>query len=71
MKWYHKELHFQTAGRRAYLNITSEIAACLAESGINEGPLLCNAIHVAASIFINDDESGMLLDVIIDEQGRA
>jgi len=65
MKWCHKELHFETAGPMAYLNITSEITACLAESGINEEPLPCDFIHVPPSIFTNDDESGMLQDLII------
>jgi len=62
MKSYHKELHFQTPDRKAYLNITSEVETCLAESGIKEGLLLCNAMHITASVFINDDESGLLQD---------
>lgn len=62
MKSYRKELFFQTATRRAYLNITSQVEACLHESGIREGLLLCNAMHITASVFINDDESGLHAD---------
>jgi secondary thiamine-phosphate synthase enzyme len=59
MKSYRKELWFQTSGRRELINITSEVQRCLAESGIREGLLLCNAMHITSSIFINDDESGL------------
>ena len=59
MKTYRKELWFETANRRELINITSEIADCLAESGIQEGLILCNAMHITASVFINDDESGL------------
>ena len=59
MKTYRKELWFETANRRELINITSEIADCLAESGIQEGLTLCNAMHITASVFINDDESGL------------
>ena len=59
MKTYRKELWFETANRRKLINITSEIADCLAESGIQEGLILCNAMHITASVFINDDESGL------------
>ena len=59
MKTYRKELWFETANRRELINITSEIADCLAESGIQEGFTLCNAMHITASVFINDDESGL------------
>ena len=45
------------------MNITSEIKQCLAESGIREGLLLCNAMHITASVFINDDESGLHHDM--------
>jgi len=62
MKSYRKELFFQTATRRAYLNITPQVEACLHESGIREGLLLCNAMHITASVFINDDESGLHAD---------
>ena len=59
MKTYRKELWFETANRRELINITSEIADCLADSGIQEGLILCNAMHITASVFINDDESGL------------
>jgi secondary thiamine-phosphate synthase enzyme len=51
-----------TDTRRAYLNITPQINECLKESGIKEGLLLCNAMHITASVFINDDESGLHAD---------
>ena len=59
MKSYRKELWFQTAGRREYINITHQVQECLEESGIREGLLLCNAMHITASVFINDNESGL------------
>ena len=59
MKSYKKELWFQTKNRREFINITSEIASCLNESKIKDGLLLCNAMHITASVFINDDESGL------------
>lgn len=59
MKSYHKELWFEIPGRRGMVNITPEVEVCLAESGIREGLLLCNAMHITASVFINDDESGL------------
>jgi secondary thiamine-phosphate synthase enzyme len=59
MKSYRKELWFQTKTRRQLLNITSMVVDCLAESGIREGLLLCNAMHITASVFINDDEAGL------------
>jgi len=59
MKSYRKELWFDTSSRREYINITPEIQQCLADSGIKEGFLLCNAMHITASVFINDDESGL------------
>ncbi len=59
MKSYHKELFFHVPTRRAFINITSQVEQCLAESGIQEGLLLCNAMHITASVFINDDESGL------------
>ncbi len=62
MKSYRKELTFHTPTRRAFLNITPEVERCLAESGIQEGMLLCNAMHITASVFINDDESGLHRD---------
>jgi secondary thiamine-phosphate synthase enzyme len=59
---YRKELWFETPARRAFINITPQVAACLQESGIREGLLLCNAMHITASVFINDDESGLHQD---------
>ena len=59
MKSYRKELWFDTSSRREYMNITPQVEQCLSESGIKEGFLLCNAMHITASVFINDDESGL------------
>lgn len=59
MKSYRKELVFHIPQRRAFLNITPELETALAESGIREGLLLCNAMHITASVFINDDEPGL------------
>jgi secondary thiamine-phosphate synthase enzyme len=59
MKSYRKELWFDVPGRRAFLNITSQVEKCLAESGVQEGLVLVNAMHITASVFINDDESGL------------
>ena len=62
MKSYRKELWFETDSRRQLINITPEIKKCLNASGIVEGLLLCNAMHITASVFINDDESGLHQD---------
>ena len=62
MKSYKKELSFNTQHRRDFINITGLVEQCLAESGITEGLLLCNAMHITASVFINDDESGLHSD---------
>jgi secondary thiamine-phosphate synthase enzyme len=59
MKTYRKELWMNVPGRRAFINITPQIEECLKESVIKEGLLLCNAMHITASVFINDDESGL------------
>ncbi len=59
MNSYRKELWFNVPNRRQLLNITSEVEACLRESGIQEGLLLCNAMHITSSVFINDNESGL------------
>jgi secondary thiamine-phosphate synthase enzyme len=59
MKSYRKELSFETSTRRAFINITEDVEACLQESGITEGLCLVNAMHITASVFINDDESGL------------
>jgi len=63
MKSYRKELWFETRRRREFVHITPEVEACLAESGIREGLCLVNAMHITASIFINDDESGLHADL--------
>ena len=62
MKSFRKELVFNLPYRRQFVNITAEVEAALAESGIREGLLLCNAMHITASVFINDDESGLHSD---------
>ncbi len=62
MKNYRKELWFNVPARRAFLNITPEVEKCLRESGVQEGLLLCNAMHISASVFVNDDESGLHAD---------
>jgi secondary thiamine-phosphate synthase enzyme len=62
MRSYRKELWFNVPTRRAFINITSEVQNCLHESGITEGLALVNAMHITASVFINDDESGLHLD---------
>ena len=59
MKSYRKELWFEVPTRRGLINITPTVEDCLRESGIKEGLLLCNAMHITASVFINDDESGL------------
>jgi secondary thiamine-phosphate synthase enzyme len=59
MKSYRKELWFEVKHRRELINITPILDECLRESGITEGLLLCNAMHITASVFINDDESGL------------
>ena len=62
MRSFRKELWFETPTRRAYLNITPQVEACLRESGIREGLCLVNAMHITASVFINDDERGLHAD---------
>ncbi|MCF6184737.1 MAG: secondary thiamine-phosphate synthase enzyme YjbQ [Bacteroidales bacterium] len=62
MKSYRKELWFNTTKRRQLINITSDIEKELQKSGIKEGLLLVNAMHITASVFINDDESGLHKD---------
>lgn len=59
MKSFRKELTFNVPSRRGFLNITPEVTRALEESGIQEGLLLCNAMHITASVFINDHESGL------------
>ena len=62
MKSYRKELWFQVPQRRGFVNITPDIEACLRESGVSEGLCLVNAMHITASVFINDNESGLHAD---------
>jgi secondary thiamine-phosphate synthase enzyme len=62
MRTFRKELWFQTARRREFINITPQVERCLAECGIREGLCLVNAMHITASVFINDDESGLHAD---------
>ena len=62
MKSYRKELFFQIPRRRGFVNITPDVVQCLAESGIREGLALVNAMHITASVFINDDERGLHSD---------
>ncbi|HOH97880.1 MAG TPA: secondary thiamine-phosphate synthase enzyme YjbQ [Candidatus Cloacimonadota bacterium] len=62
MKAYRKELWYHSSKRREYINITPEVQQCLAESGIQEGLCLVNAMHITASVFINDDERGLHSD---------
>jgi len=62
MKSFRKELWFNTKQRREFINITPQVEACLTESGIKEGLILVNAMHITASVFINDDESGLHQD---------
>jgi len=59
MKSYRKELWFEIPTRRAFVNITGQVEKCLNESEIKEGFALVNAMHISASVFINDDESGL------------
>jgi secondary thiamine-phosphate synthase enzyme len=59
MKSYRKELWFETPHRRDYVNITGQVEKVLNESGIREGLILVNAMHITSSVFINDDESGL------------
>jgi secondary thiamine-phosphate synthase enzyme len=63
MKSFRKELWFEVPSRRRLLNITPEVERCVAESGVREGLCLVNAMHISASVFINDDESGLHADL--------
>jgi secondary thiamine-phosphate synthase enzyme len=62
MKSYRKELWFEAPRRRQIIHITPQVEACLQESGIREGLCLVNAMHITASVFINDNESGLHAD---------
>jgi secondary thiamine-phosphate synthase enzyme len=59
MKSYRKELWFEVPARRGFVNITPQVDECLRTSGVREGLCLVNAMHITASVFINDDESGL------------
>jgi secondary thiamine-phosphate synthase enzyme len=63
MKSFRKELWFNASSRREFINITPEVRRCLLESGVKEGLALVNAMHITASVFINDDESGLHHDM--------
>ncbi len=71
MKSYREELWFQTRSRRELINITRQVADCLAKSGIREGLCLVNAMHITASVFVNDDESGLHHDFEVWLEGLA
>jgi secondary thiamine-phosphate synthase enzyme len=62
MKSYRKELWFNLPGRRGFVNITPQVEQCLSECGVREGLVLVNAMHITASVFINDDEPGLHQD---------
>jgi secondary thiamine-phosphate synthase enzyme len=62
MKSHRKELWFNVPGRRGFINITPQVEAALRESGIQEGLCLVNAMHITASVYINDDENGLFHD---------
>ena len=63
MKSYTKYLTFQTSKRRDYINITQEVARCLQESGVQEGLMLVSAMHITASVYVNDAEDGLIADI--------
>jgi secondary thiamine-phosphate synthase enzyme len=65
MRSYRKELWFEVPTRRAFINITADVRRCLAESGVREGLALVNAMHITASVFINDDEAGLHHDYAV------
>lgn len=62
MKSFRQELWFEVPSRRGFINITPKVKECLSDSGIREGLCLVNAMHITASVFINDDESGLHRD---------
>ncbi|MBM4244623.1 MAG: YjbQ family protein [Deltaproteobacteria bacterium] len=62
MKSFRKELWFEVPGRRGFLNVTRQVEACVRESGVREGLVLVNAMHITASVFVNDDEPGLHQD---------
>src|SRR5512142_250214 len=62
MRSYRKELWMNLPSRRGFVNITPQVEECVRESGVQEGLVLCNAMHITASVFINDDEAGLHAD---------
>ena len=62
MKSFRQELWFQTESRRGYINITPQVEEAVLQSGVHEGMCLVNAMHITASVYINDDEAGLLQD---------
>ena len=62
MKSFRKELWFKIPNRRGFVNITPDVRECIRDSGVTEGLVLVNAMHITASVFINDDESGLHRD---------
>jgi secondary thiamine-phosphate synthase enzyme len=62
VKTYRKELWFELPQRRGFVNITAAVQQAVTDSGVREGMVLCNAMHISASVFINDDESGLFRD---------
>jgi secondary thiamine-phosphate synthase enzyme len=71
MKSFRRELWFETKQRRQLINITGTLQECLRESAIREGLLLCNAMHITASVFINDDDAGLHHDFEVWLEGLA
>ncbi len=71
MKSYRKELHFHIPARRGLVNITAKVQQTLEESGVREGLVLVNAMNITASVFINDDESGLHHDLEVWLEGLA
>jgi secondary thiamine-phosphate synthase enzyme len=71
MKSYRKELWFNIPSRRAFINITPQVENCLKESGIQEGLILVSPMHITASVYINDDENGLLHDYEVFLEGLA
>ena len=62
MKSYRHEIWFEIPKRLAFINITPEVEECVRESGVREGLVLVNSMHITSSVFINDDESGLHYD---------
>lgn len=63
MKAHTKYLYFNTPRRRDYINITDEVAHCVEESGVQEGLVLVSAMHITASVYVNDNEDGLIADI--------